>query len=56
MKKICPLIMKVCKMKRIKRPVEMTLKEINKNRMMVVVNIVMVPVIGRSITMMSQMK
>jgi len=42
-------------MKKIKRPVEMTLREINRNRMMEA-NIVTVAVIGHSITMMSQMK
>ena len=56
MKKICPSIMKVSKMKKIKRPVGMTLKEINRSRMMQVLNIVTVVVIAHSITTMSQMR
>ena len=55
MKKTCPSIMKVYKMKKIKRPVGMTLKGISRNRMMED-NIVTVAAIGPLIIMMSQMR
>ena len=56
MKKICPSIMKVSKMRRIKRPVAMISKGISRSRMMQVHNTVMVVVIAHSITTMSQMR